>query len=230
MLSTSQTTSRTTAFDSAIADRLYRVADALAYDWRESGLSDGFASAIIVAVVQFLQKTGLRRTDGSRRTPAEQVDFAEALLRRFWDMNARRDAARRSEARERGTRPDVLPLELVGEQAGIAHLHDPLRDDLLAGETGRTVARFLEGRGWSRERAWAFVWRESGREWDDVAFLLSERFEVDATPGCLRKWGERYFEPAMPYVRAYLEGRSTDLSRAENTVSIQAMEAAGKGR
>lgn len=190
----------------ALADRLYRVADALAHDWRGAGLSDTFALSMVLAAARFLRKTGTRRTDGTRRTREEQADFAEALLRRFWAANARRDAARHAQGRERGTRPDVLPLELVGEKAATADLYAPLRDDLLAGETGRAVARFLEGQGWPRERAWAFVWRESGREWDDVAFLLAERFEVDVTPAGLRKWGERYFAPAKPQVRAFLEG------------------------
>ena len=183
MLSTTyQTASCPATLAPAIADRLYYVADSLSYDWRDSGLSDTFASAMIVAVVRFLGKTGTLRPDGTRRTPLEQADFAEALLRRFWAMNGRRDAARRSQAREQGSRPETVPLDLVGEGAATVRLYDPLRDDLLAGETGRAVARFLEGLGWPRERAWAFVWRESGREWDDVAFLLAERFEDDATP------------------------------------------------
>ena len=210
MPSTYKTADKTAPLAPATADRLYRVADALARDWQGAGLGDAFASAMIVAVVRFLERTGPRRPDGTRRSPAEQAEFAEALLRRFWAMNARRDAARRADARERGARPDVLPLDAVGEGAAVARLHDPLRDDLHAGETGRAVARFLEGMGWPRERAWAFVWRESGREWDDVAFLLAERFEADLTPAALRKWGERHFEPAKPLVRAFLEDRAAE--------------------
>jgi len=187
-------------------DRLYRVADLLAHDWQNAALSDVFGSTMIVAVVRFLGKTGSVKPDGTRRSAQEQAEFAEALLRKFWAMNARRDADRDSQARAEGRRPEVLPLELVGEGAAPVRLYDPLGDDLLAGETGRAVARFLEGLGWPRERAWAFVWRESGREWDDVAFLLAERFEQDATPGSLRKWGERYFEPIKPQVRAFLLG------------------------
>ena len=191
---------------SSVADRLYRVAERLEADWLGAGLADDFASRMIVAVLRFLTKTGEYRPDGTRRTSAEQAEFAEALLRRFWTLNARRDASRRTEARERGTEYGLVSWEDAGEGAAVSHLHDPLRDDLLAGETGRAVARFLEGQGWPRERAWAFVWRESGREWDDVAFLLAERFEADATPAGLRKWGERYFEPVKPVVRAFLQG------------------------
>ena len=203
--------------------RLYRVADLLARDWHGAGLSDVFGSTMIVAVVRFLQRTGCGKPDGSRRTPQEQAEFAEVLLRRFWAMNARRDADRGSKARTDGRRPEVIPLELAGEGAAQVRLYDPLSDDLLAGETGRDVARFLEGLGWPRERAWAFVWRESGREWDDVAFLLAERFEADATPGSLRKWGERWFEPVLPRVQAFLEDRfdeSGTLSRAEHPATI----------
>lgn len=212
--------STTTSFSSSLAsspvaeavlpaqavDRLYRVADLLARDWQNAGLSDVFGSTMIVAVVRFLQKTGSAKPDGTRRSAQEQAEFAEALLRKFWAMNARRDADRDSQARAEGRRPEVVPLELAGEGAAPVGLYDPIGDDLLAGETGRAVARYLEGLGWPRERAWAFVWRESGREWDDVAFLLAERFEQDATPSRLRKWGERYFEPVKPQVRAFLLG------------------------
>lgn len=204
-------------------DRLYRVADLLARDWHGAGLCDVFGSTMIVAVLRFLQKTGSARRDGTRRSPQEQAEFAEALLRKFWAMNARRDADRDGQARAGGRRPDILPLELAGEGAASVHLYDPLADDLLAGETGRTVARFLEGLGWPRERAWAFVWRESGREWDDVAFLLAERFEADATLGSLRKWGERYFEPVLPRVRAFLQGQTGEpvaLSHPDRRVTI----------
>ena len=194
------------ALPAEAADRLYRVAELLARDWQNSGLNDLFGSAMIAAVMRFLQKTGRRRPDGVRRSARAQADFAEALLRRFWAVNARRDAARRAEARADGRRPDTVALDLVGESAAQTTLYGPLGDDLLAGETGRAVARFLEGLGWPRERAWAFVWRESGREWDDVAFLLAERFEQDASPACLRKWGERYFEAAKPQVRAFMLG------------------------
>ncbi len=212
-------------------DRLYRVADLLARDWHGAGLSDVFGSTMIVAVVRFLQKTGCRKPDGTRRSPQEQAEFAEALLRQFWAMNARRDADRDSKARAGGRRPDLLPLELAGEGAAPVRLYDPLADDLLAGETGRAVARFLEGLGWPRERAWAFVWRESGREWDDVAFLLAERFEADATPGSLRKWGERYFEPVLPRVRAFLQDWPDEpaaVSRADGPATITGVSAARK--
>lgn len=189
----------------AVADRLYRVAARLEWDGHGSRLADDFASSMIIAVVRFLTKTGADRADGTRRTIAEQADFAEALLRRFWAMNARRNAARRTQAQDRGTAPVCVSWEEVLEETKIFFLHDPRGDDLLAGETGRAVARFLEDLGWPRERAWAFVWRESGREWDDVAFLLSERFEADASPARLRKWGERYFEPIKPQVQAFLK-------------------------
>ena len=225
MLSTAyQNTTETNSLAPAIADRLYRIADILADDWRGAGLDESFGSAMIVAVVRFLGKTGPRRLDGPRRTLTEQADFAEALLRRFWAINARRDAARHSEGRDRGLRPDTLPLDLVGEGAAQVRLYDSLGDDLLAGETGRDVARFLEGLGWPRERAWAFVWRESGREWDDVAFLLAERFEAGRlTPARLRKWGERYFEPVLSRVRAFLQGESGEpaaVSRADRLAAI----------
>lgn len=187
-------------------DRLYRVTDLLARDWQNAGLRDVFGSSMIVAVARFLEKTGRHRADGTRRSAREQADFAEALLRRFWAVNARRDAERETQARADGRRPEVLALDFVSEGAAATGLYDTLSDDLLAGETGRAVARFLETLGWPRERAWAFVWRESGREWDDVAFLLAERFEQDATLSCLRKWGERYFEPVKPQVRAFLLG------------------------
>lgn len=187
-------------------DRLYRVADLLARDWQNAGLRDTFGSSIIAAVIRFLEKTGRHRPDGTLCSAREQADFAEIQLRRFWVLSARRDADRQTQARASGRRPDVLPLELAGESATLTGLYESLSDDLLAGETGRAVARFLEGLGWPRERARAFVWRESGREWDDVAFLLAERFEQDATSACLRKWGERYFEPVKPQVRAFLLG------------------------
>ena len=214
-----------------VVDRLYRVADLLARDWQGAGLSDVFGSTMIVAVVRFLGKTGSAKPDGTRRSPQEQAEFAEALLRQFWAMNARRDADRGSKARADGRRPDVIALELAGEGAAQVRLYDPLSDDLLAGETGRAVARFLEGLGGPRERAWAFVWRESGREWDDVAFLRAERFEADATPGSLRKWGERWFAPVLPRVRAFLQGQHDEpaaLSRAERPGAIPGMALAEK--
>lgn len=206
-----------------VADRLYQVADRLSGDWREAGLDDMFASRMIVAVLRFLEKAGRRCANGVRRSESEQADFAEALLRQFWMQNARRDAARVTQRREEGRQPRLVLMELVGEQAAVSDLYHPLRDDLLAGETGRSVARFLEGLGWPRERAWAFVWRESGREWDDVAFLLAERFEANASPSRLRKWGERYFEPVKPEVRAFLQqrtGLTEDVSHAPVPVGI----------
>ena len=194
------------ALPAKAVDRLYRVADLLARDWQNAGLRDVFGSSMIAAVVRFLEKTGRRNEDGTRRSVREQEDFAEALLRRFWATNARRDAERNTQAYAGGRRPEVLALDLVSEGAAATGLYGTLSDDLLAGETGRAVARFLETLGWPRERAWAFVWRESGREWDDVAHLLSERFEQDTTLSCLRKWGERYFEPVKPQVCAFLLG------------------------
>lgn len=188
------------------ADRLYRVADLLSRDWQNVGLGDLFGSSMISAVVRCLEKAGRRGPDGRRRSARAQADFAEALLRRFWTVNARRDAARSVEARTSGRRPDVVALDLVGESAAQTSLYAPVGDDLLAGETGRAVARYLETLNWPRERAWAFVWRESGREWDDVAHLLAERFGLGMTPSCLRKWGERYFEPVKPQIRAFLLG------------------------
>ena len=218
-----------------VADRLYQVADRLADDWREAGLDDTFASRTIVAVLRFLEKVGRRRADGVRRSDEEQADFAEALLRQFWMQNARRDAARVTQRREEGRQPRLVPMELVGEHAAVAELYHPLRDDLQAGETGRFVARFLEGLGWPRERAWAFVWRESGKEWDDVAFLMAKQFEADTSTARLRKWGERYFEPVMPEVRAFLErhlGLTEDVSHAPapaGIVSVQERKELRKG-
>ncbi len=204
--SPSPSSSTGAALPAEAVDRLYRVADILVQDWQNAGLGDVFGSRMIAAVARFLEKTGRRRPDGARRSAREQADFAEALLRRFWTVNARRDADRTAHARLSGRRPDVLALDLAGEAAVSTALYDSLADDLLVGETGRAVARFLEGLGWPRERAWAFVWRESGREWDDVAFLLAERFEQVATSARLRKWGERHFEPVKPQVRAFLLG------------------------
>ncbi|MDQ2798257.1 MAG: hypothetical protein M3Y13_01265 [Armatimonadota bacterium] len=239
--------STTTSFSSSVSsasaadlptqavDRLYRVADLLARDWQNAGLSDVFGSSMIAAVVRFLEKTGTRNEDGTSRSAREQADFAEALLRRFWAMNARRDAERNTQAHASGRRPEVLALDFVSEGAAATGLYDTFSDDLLAGETGRAVARFLETLGWPRERAWAFVWRESGREWDDVAFLLAERFEADATPGSLRKWGERYFEPVLPRVRAFLQDaqdvpcESAAVSRASRSRTITGVTATEKG-
>lgn len=197
------------ALPAEAVDRLYRVSDLLARDWQNAGLCDVFGSSMIAAVARFLEKTGTRNEDGTHRSAREQVDFAEAMLRRFWIANARRDAERNTQAHASGRRLEILALDLVGESAAATSLYGSLSDDLLAGETGRAVARFLETLGWPRERAWAFVWRESGREWDDVAHLLAERFEQDTAPSCLRKWGERYFEPALPQVRAFLLGLET---------------------
>lgn len=214
---TSYVSSLTLPVSTRVADRLYQVSDRLSGDWREAGLDDTFASRMIVAVLRFLEKAGRRYADGVRRSEAEQADFAEALLRQFWMQNARRDAARVTQRREEGHQPRLVPMELVGEQAAVSDLYHPLRDDLLAGETGRSVARFLEGLGWPRERAWAFVWRESGKEWDDVAFLLAERFEADATAERLRQWGKRHFEPVKLEVRAFLQrqtGLGEDVSHA----------------
>jgi hypothetical protein len=194
------------ALPAEAVDRLYRVADLLARDWQNAGLCDVFGSSMIAAVVRHLDKIGRRKADGTSRSVREQTDFAEALLRRFWAQNARRDAKRNTQARASGRRPEVLALDFMHEGAVATGLYDTLSDDLLSGETGRAVARFLETLGWPRERAWAFIWRESGREWDDVAFLLADRFEQDTTLSCLRKWGERYFEPVKPQVCAFLLG------------------------
>lgn len=191
---------------SEMVDRLYRLAEFLPQDWAGTVLADDFGSSMIAAVLRVLEKHGRYRADGSRRSWAEQGEFAEALLRDFWKRNAWRTASRQASALQQGKARECVSWDTIGEGAAATDLYAPLRDDLHAGETGRAVARFLEGLGWPRERAWAFVWRFSGREWDEVAFLLGERFEMDANPAQLRQWGPRHFEKVRPLVEDFLNG------------------------
>lgn len=184
-----------------VIDRLYALADGLAYDWRGSDLGDEFASRMVAAVVRHLERVGFRRPDGTRRTAPEQVGFAEALLRQFWTQNARQQAKRRAGQFERGTRPIPLSIEEIGDWAGAADLYGSQIGDLDAGETGRAVAQHLMSLGWSPERAWALVWRFSGLCWEDVAYLLTEHFGFSGTEAQLRKWGERPFEQIKPNLR-----------------------------
>jgi hypothetical protein len=184
----------------AVAARLFPIAFRLEEAWDDAHLGREFALRMVDAVVRFLER------QGELPHAFDCPDFAEALLRTFWKRNARRDAARHSAAVERGALPTLVSWESVGDGAAVVGLYDSLRDDPNAGETGRLVADFLQRHGWPRHLAWAFVWRESGNDWDAVTDLVEHRFSRPVSVGALRKWGARNFDRVRPLLRAYLGG------------------------
>lgn len=176
----------------AVADRLVRAAEALEREIeREWGALDaGFVSDRLREVLAVLRTHGHRRADGSRRTAAEQAEFAEALLRRYCHGTGRTRAARAAR------RPRPLSAEELSE-AGWEPA-DP-RDDFHAWldreddlDRRRAVLAALHAHGCPRERACALVWRLfDGLEWDEIARRLDERFEVALDPAALRQWAHR---------------------------------------
>ena len=186
--------SHTHALTIIIADRLRREAERLEHVWNDPDLDPGFVSDQVLAVLRFLEKVGQQG-----RNRDEQAEFAAALLRGFCRRNGRRDTARAGEGRRAGLRPAFVSLDsLLAEGWDAPGTHpqaDWLREEAEAEEARalpRDLTRFLEGRGWARERAWMFVWAEyDGLEWKEVAGLLEARFGVRATPAALRKWAER---------------------------------------
>ncbi|MGO8670455.1 MAG: hypothetical protein ACLQVD_03695 [Capsulimonadaceae bacterium] len=195
-------TSNATLCDRAVVDRVYRVADELDRDYAGLGLDVAFAGRMVDAVLRCFARCGLRARDGRRRDLHERVEFAEALLRRIWRRNARRDLARLAAARDRGVVPRVVvPLDLaataVSEPA-------PTAGDLFAGDSGRLVAACLQEHGWPANRAWAFVLREAGYDWDDVAFLVGRLCGSSPGPPTLRQWSVRHFAEARRMARSFL--------------------------
>lgn len=177
-----------------VAARLCREAEWLEHVWGDPDLDPGFVTDQALAVLRFLDRVGR-----DRRSAAEQAEFAAALLREFCRRNGRRDTARARQGREQGSRPSFVSLDALREAGWDAPSSHPQADWLSAeaeAEDARTLprdlARFLESRGWARERAWMFVWAEyHGLEWKEVARLIEERFEARATSAALRKWAER---------------------------------------
>lgn len=208
----------TTYVTNEIVDRLYRLAPHLRAEWSNVPLREDFDSSMILAVGRTLEKVGYRRDSGSLRTQKEQVEFAEALLRSYWKKSARRDQVRHSVKKECG---DVeLSMDDVRELRGSRTLYESVGDDLLGGETGRELAHFLEGEGWRREQSWAMVWWLIGRPWDDVAFLLEDRFEVTLPTETVRQW-QKKFAATLPKVRDFFEGKSEiSASNQLGTVTI----------
>jgi len=186
--------SHTHALTITVADRLRLEAERLEHVWASPDLDPGFVSDQVLAVLRFLEKVGRQG-----RSRDEQAEFAAALLRGFCRRNGRRDTARAIEGRRTGSRLAFVSLDALQDAGwdapGTHPQADWLRQDFEAEEAHalpRDLARFLEGRGWARERAWMFIWAEyDGLEWKEVARLLNERFEFLATSAALRKWAER---------------------------------------
>ena len=178
-----------------VTRRLETLSRKLDFEWRNAGLGELFGSSMIATVLRFLERTG------NLHFAYEHPGFAEAMLRKFWKRNGKRDAARRSEARERGIALRFESWDLVGDNLFVQGLYGALSDDLDAGETGRLVADWLQRSGWPAHMAWAFVWRESGQDWDAVCYLVHQRFSRTISLDALRKWGARNFDVAKPLLR-----------------------------
>ena len=184
----------TQSLTAAVATRLCREAERLELVWEDPDLDPGFVTDQILAVLRFLEKVGCER-----RSAAAQAEFATALLHEFCRRNGRRDTARARQGRACGTRPLFLSLDALREtgwDALGAHPQSAWLEAEIQEEDANglplALARFLEGRGWARERAWMFLWAEYyGLEWKAVAQLMAERFEVQASSAALRKWAER---------------------------------------
>lgn len=202
-------TKHTTTFEiaPAVAERLVRTAEALEREW--AALDAGFVSDRLREAVNVLRTHGRRRKDGSRRTAAEQVEFAEALLRHYCHQTGKRDAVRKR------NRPQFVSLEALSEQGWDAPGAHPQADWLRAEietEDAATLpcdlARHLEDRGGSRERAWMFVWAAyQGLEWQQVARLLETRFETRSSLPALRKWASNNFPRLRTDAAAFYAAR-----------------------
>ncbi|BDI31515.1 hypothetical protein CCAX7_35660 [Capsulimonas corticalis] len=197
----------TTHINSEIIDRLYRLASRLRREWANVPLREDFDTSMVLAVVRTIDLRGSCRKDGTRRTLAEQGEFAEALLRRYWLKSAQRDHARYRGKCALGF--SDVSVEEIAELPGCSSLYDALRHDISGGESGREVARFLEGCDWRREQVWAMVWWLTGRQWDDIAWLLEDRFELTLPTETVRQW-QKKFSRALPSVRAHLSGAPQD--------------------
>jgi hypothetical protein len=181
----------------AVVDRLYETAEHLGRAWSNVQLSDDFGMRMILAALRRMERKGI---------PVEP-DHAARTLHWIWKRNAIRDHWRRVNAENEGRRIpmislDSLPAETLIEAS--VELYDGVSDDLWAGRKGREVAEFLQSCGYSRECAWAFVWRATDLEWDDVAFLLHERLGYAATTAQLRQWGSRRFDRMRVLLRTHL--------------------------
>lgn len=199
-------TTDNTAFDiaPAVAERLVRTAEDLEREW--ATLDAGFVSDRLREVVSVLRTHGRRRKDGSRRTAAEQVEFAEALLRRYCHQTGKRDAWRKQ------NRPQFVSLESLSEQGWDAPGAHPQADWLEAEDAATLpcdLARRLAAEGGRpAHRAWMFVWAAyQGQEWQQVAERLEAHFETRASLPALRKWASNNFPEMRADTAAFFVDR-----------------------
>lgn len=201
----SQLPSRT--LNAAIVTRLCHEAERLEHVWDIPDLDAGFVTDQMLGVLRFLDKVGRQG-----RSQPEQVQFASRLLHEFCRQNGRRDTARAGSGRDRGTRPTFLSLNALCETGWDAPAPNPAfqaweeaQDDL---DRRRAVLKFLQQHGCSRARACALIWRLfDGLEWEEVAELLDERFELSVRPAALRQWASRILTSLLPSLLVALRDR-----------------------
>jgi len=190
-----------------VTDRLFREAETLWREWATAPLADDFESRMVSAVLRFLHRTGRIADCDSVRVDRATADFAVVMMRKFWRRNARRDVARACRfSRECFTVVFLEDLALSGFEPAVLDRFDSGSDDPNGGETGRLLARHLSDLGWPAVRAWAFIWRFAGANWDDVREQIWERLGVEVSTASLRQWSVRYFDPNLPRVREFLRG------------------------
>jgi len=193
MYTLSRTTGNAFAFGASIVSRLFDEAARLELAWANADLADDFGSRMVLATARYLARVGTLCPDGSHRSDDEQRKFAVRLLRRFWTLNARRDAARHAVRSI-----DTISLDSLLDGAGCASMAEPAAPDDFGGETGREAAGVLVSRGWSRERAWALVlFYATGEDYERTSALLAERFEATIANATLRQWKRRYFADGL---------------------------------
>ena len=211
---------------SEIVVRLYRLAGSLRKEWAGAPLREDFDTSQIMAVVKFLERVGNRREDGVRRSHEEQIVFAERLLRQFWGKVATRDKKRHDKRMTAAGIVKIVSLDIIGDDfdsgdrhktagstfEGAVDLYAAAGGDIYGGETGRATLLFLQARGWKKEAACAMVWRLCGRSWDDVAYLLEERFEIVLTPGHIRQW-QKKFNRIQADLQRFLRGDDDNCSQ-----------------
>lgn len=182
-----------------VADQLYVRVQQLFANWRNAPVGEEFADRMVDAVLRFLARPDQQKLT-AKMTSREYARYAKKLLNKFWIKNARKQYARIAAQLTAGKRLAQRSLDEIGEDQ--IFLVQPEHDDeLTGGETGRSILQALTALGYEPVKAYAFVWRGLGLEWDDIQSLLATKLGIVTTTAQLRQWNTRHF----PKIRACLQ-------------------------
>lgn len=176
-----------------LVSALYAEAARLDAAWRRGcpNLPNDLDSRMVAAVLRELDRRKYRLHQLCRSNDA-LVQEARALLRLFWQRNARRDWARAQR------RQPVVSLDTLTHDEPRQSLY---ATDLWGGEAGRAALDHLVHVECLRpETAAALVLHFAGYSWDEVVSLLTRR-GLAVSHEQVRQWGVRYGERCRKSLR-----------------------------